>query len=858
MVRPFALALVLAATVALAVGGSASGVPTVALFTLDMSKTADASSATAGSVDGYTIEIDNPNDGAITMSVQDTLPVGFAYVAGSGSPAPSTVKGRTLGWSNYQALTPFSTIHFNVTVSSTPGTYYNSAGGSTADYPVNGTGPTAPITVIAPLTIAKTADAASAGPRASDGYTITVSNPNASAMTVSISDTLPSGFTYAGPTSGATTAPPVVSGQQLTWSNAFSVPASGSASMHFGVTTASTPGRYFDNATVTWPLGPASTASASTGATAPIDVVALPLTLSKTADSARVVVGSGDGYTISISNPNSTAVPLTLFDDLPGGFSYTPGSTTGATSGDPSVGPQRLTWSGISVPPGGASIHFGVKVATATGHYLNSASGSAGSYPVTGTGLTAPIDVLPAQLSMTKTSDAATVYTGGADGYTIAVSNSSSAPATISIADDLPPGFTYTTGSTSGATSGDPSIVGQRLTWSGISVPAGGSASLHFGVTASAAIGSYSNSASAAAPDGTPVGATGPTATVSVAAAPAPPPPPPPLQPSGTPAADLQVLQTVAPSRILPGDRVTYTFTVRNGGPSAAANALLTVDLGAGLTRLSTNVVGPTFMWTLLSTGCSGLHHVVCLLGTLGSGDAARVTIVARAREAGSLTGTASVHSDQTDPVGSNNAASAAARFVPPPVPGKEVNAEPVKGKVLVDGKPLTKPDQIHVGATVDTTHGEIRLITKNGDAHFYGGVFQIHQQASSRAVTELALRGGDFSKSCSQRTQLASVDRPLKTKMPVRQLWGHGKGHFRTRARYSSATVRGTYWLTADRCDGSLTKVREGVVTVEDFVRHTTVIVKARESYLAGPHVTHVKRQTARARRGHRRVRRG
>jgi hypothetical protein len=134
--------------------------------------------------------------------------------------------------------------------------------------------------------------------------------------------------------------------------------------------------------------------------------------------------------------------------------------------------------------------------------------------------------------------------------------------------------------------------------------------------------------------------------------------------------------------------------------------------------------------------------------------------------------------------------------------------------------------------------------------------VFEIHQQPSSRAVTELALKGGDFAKSCGQRTQLASIAAPLKTKKPVRQLWGHGKGHFRTRARYSSATVRGTYWLTADRCDGSLTKVREGVVTVTDFVRHTDVIVKAGQSYLAGPHVKHSKLETARTQR-RRRVRR-
>jgi hypothetical protein len=65
-------------------------------------------------------------------------------------------------------------------------------------------------------------------------------------------------------------------------------------------------------------------------------------------------------------------------------------------------------------------------------------------------------------------------------------------------------------------------------------------------------------------------------------------------------------------------------------------------------------------------------------------------------------------------------------------------------------------------------------------------------------------------------------------------KLWGSGKGRFRTKGRYSSATVRGTIWLTADRCDGTLTIVKRGTVSVRDLRRHKTVKVKAGHSYLA------------------------
>jgi ferric-dicitrate binding protein FerR (iron transport regulator) len=49
-----------------------------------------------------------------------------------------------------------------------------------------------------------------------------------------------------------------------------------------------------------------------------------------------------------------------------------------------------------------------------------------------------------------------------------------------------------------------------------------------------------------------------------------------------------------------------------------------------------------------------------------------------------------------------------------------------------------------------------------------------------------------------------------------VRRLWGRDKGgRFRTHGHNSTATVRGTRWLTEDRCDGTLTKVTSGAVDV-------------------------------------------
>jgi ferric-dicitrate binding protein FerR (iron transport regulator) len=53
-------------------------------------------------------------------------------------------------------------------------------------------------------------------------------------------------------------------------------------------------------------------------------------------------------------------------------------------------------------------------------------------------------------------------------------------------------------------------------------------------------------------------------------------------------------------------------------------------------------------------------------------------------------------------------------------------------------------------------------------------------------------------------------------------------------RASIRPATVRGTVWDVIDRCDGTLTKVTKGVVSVRDLTRKKTVMVKAGHQYLA------------------------
>lgn len=109
-----------------------------------------------------------------------------------------------------------------------------------------------------------------------------------------------------------------------------------------------------------------------------------------------------------------------------------------------------------------------------------------------------PAGVVPVVAA--KTADTPTVLPGAADGYTVTFHNANAAAATLdNVADTLPAGFNYTTGSTTGAITTNPTVAGQTLTWTGpFTVPAGGDLTFHFGVTVTSVPGLYTNSVTAA------------------------------------------------------------------------------------------------------------------------------------------------------------------------------------------------------------------------------------------------------------------------------------------------------------------------------------------------------------------------
>ncbi len=170
---------------------------------------------------------------------------------------------------------------------------------------------------------------------------------------------------------------------------------------------------------------------------------------------------------------------------------------------------------------------------------------------------------------------------------------------------------------------------------------------------------------------------------------------------------------------------------------------------------------------------------------------------------------------------------------LPDPVPGETVNVALRSGtvKVRIAGSDefftLKDNQQIPVSSTVDTTKGQITMVAagRKQKAWFYDGVFKFGQTRGRKPLTTLSLTA---KLSCPKGNQAIAA---AKKK---RRLWGDGKGRFRTKGSFSSATVRGTKWLTEDRCNGTLTRVKKGTVTVRDFKRKRNVIVRAGQRYFA------------------------
>ena len=188
-------------------------------------------------------------------------------------------------------------------------------------------------------------------------------------------------------------------------------------------------------------------------------------------------------------------------------------------------------------------------------------------------------------------------------------------------------------------------------------------------------------------------------------------------------------------------------------------------------------------------------------------------------------------------------AAGSPAATQPAPMFAHTVVLAPLSGKVLINlaGSPaglvrLTSRRAVPVGTVVDATAGRVGLTSANPTPYstqtgeFFGGIFRIEQRREDNGLVNLAIRDNLPRALCGA----APAHTAALSHRILGLLRGTAKGRFRTTGRFAAATVRGTNWGVRDRCDGTLTVVREGVVVVRDFRLKKNILVRAGHTYLA------------------------
>ncbi|MGE4174796.1 MAG: hypothetical protein AB7G65_02960 [Thermoleophilia bacterium] len=182
---------------------------------------------------------------------------------------------------------------------------------------------------------------------------------------------------------------------------------------------------------------------------------------------------------------------------------------------------------------------------------------------------------------------------------------------------------------------------------------------------------------------------------------------------------------------------------------------------------------------------------------------------------------------------------------VAPPALGRSVSAGVVSGtiRVRLPGSSsfavLDDAGSLPVGTTIDARDGVLTLSSAlpGGGAQtgtFWDGLFGVRQDRGT-GMTHLLVRrpAGCAAKPAGR---VAESFGKKRRRPPQNSLWGSDSGgRFSTHGANSVAAVRGTRWLTVERCDGTLTRVMSGRVLVRDVRAGRRVMLTAGRQYLAG-----------------------
>ncbi|MBK7660968.1 MAG: DUF11 domain-containing protein [Betaproteobacteria bacterium] len=603
-----------------------------------------------------TITLSNVNAVAVTgVAFTDTYP---ANLVNSATPAlANTCGGTATGAAGAGSLAlsggsipANGTCTVTVSVESgTSGTYNNATGSITSANAGTGASAGATLTVQQQVTVTKAFVSPSIGVNQTSLLTITLANPNATPVTgVAFTDAYPVGLVNAASPTATTNCPAggvtaSTGGASLAFSGG-TLPANGSCTVTVGVTSAAV-GTYANS------TGPVTTANAGTAAAGSDTLtVLLRPTIAKAFSPAEIPLNATSTLTLTLTNANGAQAitgaaftdtyPVGVVNTTPASIATTCGGTASGTNGG-----NAVSLVGGTIPAGGSCTVSATVTSATANAYTNAVA--AGGLATTNAGTntaaaTATLAVL-SPLAVAKQFTPASIGTNDVSLLTITFTNPNTSTAITGVAfsDTYPaglvnaasPAVSSSCGGTVSATGG-----GNTLTFSGATVPAGGTCTVTVNVT-SAAVGVYLNS-------------TGPVTTTN----------------AGTVAAvtaTLTVVQHVtaaksfSPSPVGTGSPSTLTITLTNANATPLNGVAFTDTYPAGLVNAASPGAATTCAAGTVTAG-AGAGTVSLAGGVVPAASSCTITVSVTSATPGSYTNTIAAGAITTTNGGANTAPASA------------------------------------------------------------------------------------------------------------------------------------------------------------------------------------------------------
>ncbi|NIK71637.1 DUF11 domain-containing protein [Paenibacillus sp. BK720] len=564
---------------------------------IGITKSSNRTTATVGSTVTYTLFVANTGNRAANVTLTDNIPTGSSFISGTfrvngvvvvgANPAAGVAIGSV-------AAGATSTVTFDVQVNAlpTPPQFVDQGTAAYTFSPPDGrtlSGSAASNTLTLPvslpsITLTKSVNVTDVAVGETLTYTSVIANNGTEAVTnVTLTDVLPSGaaFVAGSVTIGGT---PNATANPATGIAVGTVAANSSVTVSLQALVSSMPAsaQLVNRSNVSYTVGTFSGTAASNTTTTPVYQPVIPLT--KSASTTKATVGDTVTYTILARNTGNLAATVTLFDNIPAGSSFIPGSVTINGAASPASSPITGIAIGSLAINALTTVTFQTLLnALPSPPVLNDQATSTYSYTLpsgrtlsgSSSSNTVSITASSPNVTVSKTVNDTAAAVQDVLTYTVLVTNNGIAPVTsVVLSDPIPQGAAFVSGSVT--INGTPSSLANPN--AGISlgtISAGTTVTVAFQIrfTSLPPSGSLSNAASAAFTSGAFTGSsTSNTVTTPISQA------------------VVTVNKSASTANATVGDTFSYSFAFTNTG-NAAANVTLSDTVPSGAVFIDNSVL---------------------------------------------------------------------------------------------------------------------------------------------------------------------------------------------------------------------------------------------------------------------------